>query len=73
MSRPPVAKNLDAELVRTGMTNDEAARRIVTSERHIRRWRKGEFTPSWENLVKLAVLFDRDPAWFYVDHEKAAA
>jgi hypothetical protein len=29
--------------------------------------------PSDENLVLLAEVLHRDPAWFYTDHESAAA
>lgn len=65
--KPPVAGNLDSEFRRVSLTNDEAARTLEVPERAIRRWRKGVVTPSWRNLCRLAVLFGREPGWFYVD------
>jgi transcriptional regulator with XRE-family HTH domain len=41
--------------------------------RAVSRWEKGGITPSGRNLAKLAQLLERDPGWFYTDHDKAAA
>lgn len=66
---PAVAANIEAEFERTGLTNDEVARRLEVPERNVRRWRKGETTPRWNMLVRLAEVFDRLPHWFYVPRD----
>lgn len=66
---PAVAANLEAEFERTRKTNEEVARLLSTPERNVRRWRKGESTPRWETLVRLAKVFDRHPHWFYVPRD----
>lgn len=75
--RPPVDVNLDAEIARLELTNDAVARYLEVPERQVRRWRNGETTPSWAVVVAFARLFEREPAWFYIDHgdepTKAAA
>jgi len=40
------AKAFNDEIVRRGWTNDEMARFLGTSERQIRRWRRGETEPA---------------------------
>jgi transcriptional regulator with XRE-family HTH domain len=68
----PIASNLIAELRRTGMTNEQAARALGTSERQITRWRSGQ-QPSYRFLAQLAAMFGREIAWFYVDHDPTEA
>lgn len=38
----------------------------------VSRWERGEHKPSDENIVRLAQVLDRDPSWFFSDHEEAA-
>jgi ribosome-binding protein aMBF1 (putative translation factor) len=40
------AQAFDDEIVRRGWTNDEMARFLRTSERQVRRWRRGETEPA---------------------------
>lgn len=64
-----VAANITLAIAESGMTLAEIARHLETHEKAVRRWRKGEVTPHQDNLHRLAVLLDRDVAWFYTDHD----
>lgn len=55
------------------MSTTEVGAAIGTHERQVRRWSVEGHEPSWRFVVALAELFGRDPAWFYLDHEEAAA
>lgn len=69
-AKPPVGRNLSAEMMRLGLTNEAAARLADIPERQIRRWRNEETSPSWEQVLKLAQAFGRPASWFYVEHGK---
>lgn len=74
--RPPVGRNLKAEMSRTGRTAEQVALALGVRERLVRRWVSESptaVTPSWENVRRLAELFDRPAEFFYTDHERAAA
>jgi transcriptional regulator with XRE-family HTH domain len=59
--RETIARNLDALIRESGMTNREVARRIDSTEHQVWRWRKGKVRPSDDNLAALAsVLTDGD-------------
>lgn len=66
--RPPVAENVRAAQAAALISNRELAQRIGVSERLLGKWRSGDITPSWTNIVALGEVLDRDPAWFYADH-----
>jgi transcriptional regulator with XRE-family HTH domain len=55
------------------LTAAELARRMEDHERQIRRWRNGEVSLRPDSLARLAVELDREPSWFYVDHEAEVA
>lgn len=67
-----IGRNIDAALA--GKTNADVARATGKSDREIRRWRKGEVTPSEENLAALASVAGIDDlSWFYLPHEHTGA
>lgn len=69
-----LATNIREAMAQEGLTTAELARRLEDHERQVRRWRNGETVPTFENVTKLAFELNRDPGWFYTDHnEKAAA
>jgi transcriptional regulator with XRE-family HTH domain len=53
-----------------GRTSEDFARELGVTLRTVQRWRNGEGEPTAAVLIRLAVLLDRDPSWFY---EKEAA
>jgi transcriptional regulator with XRE-family HTH domain len=55
------------------MTSAELANRLQTHERNVRRWRNGEATPTLPRLTTIADELGREVAWFYTDHNTAAA
>lgn len=68
-----LARNIRDAMAETNMTSAELARRLGDHERQVRRWRNGETVPGFSNITKLSVELNREPGWFYLDHEKAAA
>lgn len=68
-----VATNIRQAMADQDLTAAELARRLDDHERQIRRWRNGEVTPKLDSLARLAMELDRDPSWFYMDHEAQAA
>lgn len=69
----PAPRNIAREMARTSMTTTEVGAAIGVHERQIRRWTLENHEPSWRYVVSLAALFGRDPAWFYLDHDRGAA
>lgn len=56
-----IARNLDALIASSGMTNREVGERIGSTEHQVWRWRKGRVRPNDDNLAALAaVLADGD-------------
>jgi ribosome-binding protein aMBF1 (putative translation factor) len=49
------AQAFDDEIVRRGWTNDEMARFLRTSERQVRRWRRGETEPALRTYRRIRV------------------
>ena len=67
-----IGNNIDAALGER--RNADIARATGKSEREIRRWRKGQVTPSEENLAALAAVANvSDLSWFYLPHEHEGA
>lgn len=56
-----------------GRTSEEFARELGVTLRTVQRWRSGEGEPRAAELIRLAELLGRDPAWFYADDPKAEA
>ena len=55
-----------------GGTKLEAfARSIDRPLRTVQRWKSGKSEPHGANLILLARALDRDPEWFYPDHDKS--
>lgn len=52
-------------------TSESFARQLGRPLRTVQRWRNGESEPSGETLIAIARALDRDPAWFYAEHESA--
>jgi ribosome-binding protein aMBF1 (putative translation factor) len=79
MSRQPtdikrrVAVNIQRAMAEREITSAELARRLGDHERQVRRWRNGEVSPRPESFARLAMELDREPSWFYMDHEEKAA
>lgn len=69
----PAGRNIAREIARTSMTTTEVGAAIGVHERQVRRWTLENHEPSWRYIVALSKLFGREPSWFYVDHETAAA
>lgn len=63
-SRVLYAANLRAALAGRCLSCAEAARRLGTNERVVRRWRNGEVEPRPEARDQLATLLDLDRDWF---------
>lgn len=68
-----LAGNICEAMAQEGITTAELARRLEDHERQVRRWRNGETVPTFENVTKLAFVLNRDPGWFYIDHDEKAA
>lgn len=49
------------------LTQEKAARRIGISGRHYVRWKKGEATPGYDSIEKVATAYDLDPDEFMLD------
>ena len=45
-----------------GLTQEELARRLYITRQAVSRWEQGTSEPSTTNLIKLARVFDLDPA-----------
>lgn len=48
-----------------GLTQEQVARRLNLSLRAVQGWYGGTRTPSGAKLVGLALLFGKEPGWFY--------
>lgn len=69
----PLGPNIKHAQADKGLTVDALAAEIGVSPRLLQKWRQGTVKPRYENLLKLAAALDRDPAWFYTDHQREAA
>lgn len=69
----PVAANLRQALEDADMTQERLAREIGVGLRVVQAWCSGRVLPRWPRLVLIARALDRDPSWFYADHNGLAA
>ena len=58
-----VNTNLLTERKKLGITSDEAACRLGVHPNTYSNWERGESTPTGDNLIKLASLFDASPEY----------
>lgn len=66
-----IAANITAAMTAKGLSAADLMRQTDFHERAVRRWQKGEVTPSLENMQRLAELLGRPVQWFYTDHADA--
>lgn len=52
-----IAERIRALRLEREMTQEQVARRVGVTWRHYQRWEKGESTPYWPNIEKLADAF----------------
>ena len=67
------SRNIRTARLEAGHTQSSLARSMEMDVRAVNRWERGGITPSSRSLARLAVLLDRDPGWFYTDHDRSAA
>jgi transcriptional regulator with XRE-family HTH domain len=65
----PLAANLRRALGEAGMTQEQLAREIDCGLRVVQEWCGGRCLPRWPRLVRIARALDREPAWFYTEHD----
>lgn len=68
-----IARNILRAREDANLTQREVGVALDMDARGISRWENGRVIPSPAKLAALAKLFDRDPGWFYTDHDQVAA
>jgi transcriptional regulator with XRE-family HTH domain len=70
-----VATNIRSARQAKGLKQRELARLLNedSDSMLVSRWERGVNKPSFENLVRLSDVLDRDLAWFHTDHATEAA
>jgi transcriptional regulator with XRE-family HTH domain len=66
------SRRLREALADAGVTQEALARETDVSLRAVQFWVAGTQEPKGRQLVALARVLDRDPAWFFEPEEKAA-
>lgn len=56
-----------------GWLQRELAAKLGIGAQQVSDWERGTYRPNDENLIRLADVLGKDFAWFYTDHERAAA
>ena len=69
----PIGPNIKAARDAQEITIDALAAEIGVSPRLVQKWQQGRVQPRYDNLLKLAKALDREPAWFFTDHDEVAA
>lgn len=67
-----VGRNVKVARDLRDLTQRELADLLDVDAFQVSRWERGVHRPSDETLFALAQVLDRDPAWFYTDHEPVA-
>lgn len=68
MTVPATFRERLIEAQRAAEINTETlARQVGVGLRVVQRWRSGDTEPAGRNLVRLAAVLRRDPAWFFED------
>lgn len=68
-----LAQNIKAARVAAGMRQIDLARAVEIDPMVVSKWERGWHRPSNENMERLAAALGQTVAWFYTDHQKAAA
>ena len=69
-----VARNVKLARTRLGLTQAELARKLgLPDGMAVSRWETARHRPNAANLAALADLTGEDFAWFFTDHDRAAA
>lgn len=69
-----IGRNIRVARLLAGKTQNDLAVDIGLRESQtVSNWERGLFKPSDENLAALCHVLRRDLAWFYTDHQAAAA
>jgi transcriptional regulator with XRE-family HTH domain len=55
------------------LTQSQLGRLVGVDNQLVSNWERGRGRPSDANLVRLSDALERDLAWFYTDHDTAAA
>lgn len=64
-----VATNIRTVRKAKGHTQESLARALNVAYRTVQGWEQGDSLPSRSNLEALAKEFDREPAFFYTNHD----
>lgn len=56
-----------------GLTQEAVAREVDVTLRAVQFWAAGKQEPKGRQLIALARVLDRDPAWFFGEPEDVAA
>lgn len=67
------SRRLREAIADSGLTQEAVARKIDVTLRAVQFWVAGTQEPKGRQLVALAQVLDRDPAWFYEPPMEAAA
>lgn len=62
---PPVGERLREAQAAKDLTNEQLAGEVGVTVRLLQKWRSGDVTPSYPNLLKLARILEREIGWFY--------
>ena len=71
MLKDTVAKNIRRLRKETGLSQEKFADKIGANKILVSRWEIQTNTPGLESVEKIALAFDKEPAWFLLDHESA--
>lgn len=66
--RTVIAANIVAAMAERELSAADLMRETEFHERAIRRWRRGEVSPSLTNMEVLAAKLGHPVEWFYTDH-----
>lgn len=70
--KPQFSARLREAIASAGLTQEAVAREVDVSLRAVQFWAAGTQEPKGRQLVALARVLDRDPAWFFDNEELAA-
>jgi len=62
--RIEIGKRLKLIRKKKGITQSELGEKLGIQFQHVSKYERGETVPTWENLIKLAQIFDVNINWF---------
>jgi transcriptional regulator with XRE-family HTH domain len=71
--RTQFSERLREAITSAGLTQEAVAREVDVSLRAVQFWAAGTQEPKGRQLVALARVLERDPAWFFSEPEDVAA